>query len=105
MADEQHGVLRWEDPPATRKSNGASGYSSRYEPVADELRERPGEWGVVHEGPVPASGKGSANALSTHIRMGALRPFAPAGDFDAVARVKDGVRTVYARYLGDGGCE
>lgn len=94
-------VLRWEMPPAARSKGGESRSSwSRYKPIAEELRARRGEWGVVYEGP-----KHFAAGLVTHIQTGAVVAFAPAGDFEACSRVNGHIRTVYARYLGDGGCE
>jgi hypothetical protein len=70
---------------------------SRYAAIAEELRSRPGEWGVVYEG-----SRRLAAALSTHIRTGGVTAFAPGGAFDACARVRGDRRTVYARFLGDG---
>jgi hypothetical protein len=94
---EPAAVLRWEEPPPA-KHNGAGfgGPASRFAALADELRSRPGEWAVVCESAKAAAG------LATHIRMGQMRCFTPAGDFDAVTRRVDGLTLTYARYVGDG---
>lgn len=93
---EQVTVIRWEDPkpstlkPRTRKP------SSRYAGLAEQLRANPGRWAVVLEGRT-----GSGTALATHIRMGHMMCFTPAGDFDATIRQSFGHAVVYARYVGD----
>lgn len=91
---EQAKVIRWEEPPPTNRPPGAS--SSRYEALAEELRAQPGRWAVVYDGPVK-----SFTGLGNHIRQGAVRCFAPAGDFDATSRSSAGRIRVYARYVGD----
>lgn len=96
MMPERARVIRWENPPpAKNPGSGSGGPASRFTALADELRARPGEWGVVFETPKPPNG------LATHIRMGQMRCFTPAGDFDAVTRRVDGITITYARYLGD----
>lgn len=95
MSEQAH-VIRWEEPPPPRTGMNRSTSVSHYSAVADELRANPGRSAVVREGP---NGKGLAN----HIKTGGVRCFTPAGDFDATFRVVNGVGTVYAVYLGDGG--
>jgi hypothetical protein len=91
-------VIRWEEPPrAAAQAPRHRTRHSRLEPLAEELRGRPGEWALVFED--EAAGK--ANGMATHIRYGQLMCFAPAGDFDAVTRKVDAVTQVYARYVGD----
>lgn len=92
------GVLRWEEPPATRRKGGyPQGLSkSRWADVADDLRARPGEWALIAETAVATN-----SGLATQIRMGQMVCFSPAGDFDAETRRKDGVRKVWAVYVGD----
>jgi hypothetical protein len=92
---EQATILRWEAPPRAQHRPGSSG-RSRYERIADELRQRPGQWGVVLEA------GGNRTAMATHIRRGHILCFTPAGDFDAVARQRRGRTTIYARFLGNG---
>lgn len=95
-AAETMTVLRWEEPPPAFHVRKGRAPSSRLSPIADELRARPGQWGVVFEGPGGAGG-----GMVTHIRLGQVACFAPAGDFDATGRTQNGVTTVYARYVGD----
>lgn len=94
------GVIRWEEPRPTGHTGRPQLRNARFQAAAEELRARPGEWGVIAE-----CSKKENSALPTHIRTGALAPFAPSGDFDACSRIVDGQRVIYARYLGDGGCE
>lgn len=87
-------VLRWEEPPPAKR--GAVTSSSRFDALAEELRAQPGRWAVIYDGTTK-----SFSGMAHHIRQGAIRCFAPAGDFDATYRASaDGVR-VYARYVGD----
>lgn len=94
---EQASVIRWEDPPPSKRSLRKQDGSSRYADVAEELRANPGRWAVVLDG---LSGSGSS--LATQIRMGYTVCFCPAGDFDATIRQTGGRAVVYARYVGDG---
>ncbi len=94
-------VIRWEDPPGTTSAAPGRGVGRSYLiPLAEELMSRPGEWALVFEG-----APGRANTLATHIRLGHVLCFSPAGDFDATTRVMDeadrDVTRVYARYVGD----
>jgi hypothetical protein len=91
------GVIRWESPRPTGHTGRPRLRDARFQAAADELRALPGKWGVIVECP-----KGENTTLATHIRTGALAPFAPSGDFDACSRIVDGHLVVYARYLGDG---
>lgn len=86
-------VIRWEDPPAHGNLKGVDG--GAYGPIAMALRARPGDWAVILEG-ITA---GTAGPLVGRIRNG-YGPFAPKGDFEAMSRIKDGQRNVYARYVG-----
>lgn len=89
-------VIRWEEPPPGNARRPLGSGHSRYTAVADELRAQPGRWALVFEGRA-----GMATGLATHIRMGSMHCFTPAGDFDAVSRRIDGYTRVYARYVGD----
>jgi hypothetical protein len=97
MADQVQ-IVRWEEPPPpkTRTRPTSEGHS-RYAPIAEQLRANPGRWAVVLEGR-----RGAGTALATHIRMGHMKCFTPAGDFEATMRAVNGRGLVYARYLGDG---
>lgn len=99
MASEPMEVLRWEDPPpaTVERRTPKKTTRSRLEPIAEQLRGRPGEWAVVYEGE-----RGPGLGMATHIRYGQVACFTPTGDFDATSRVRGGTTTVYARYVGDG---
>lgn len=90
-------VIRWEKPPPTSMhGERRTAPWSRYNDLADELRAAPGRWAVI------AEWDGSQRTeLATHVRMGSIACFTPAGDFDAVSRQVLGKTVIYARYLGD----
>lgn len=94
-------VIRWEEPPKEH-GNRRPGQPSKFQPIADALRARPGEWAVVAEGKAP----GSAGGFAYRIRNG-VGPFAPAKAFEAkvVGPAGGSSSKVYARYVGepDGG--
>lgn len=85
-------VIRWEEPPPALAERSWVGYS--HELIALQLKRRPGEWGVIAETP------GNVG-MATQINAGKLRPYRPAGSFEAVARNKNGVYAIYARYVGE----
>ena len=91
------GVIRWEEPP-TEHGNTKPKPPSKYQPIADALREHPGEWALILTGNPP----GTCASLANRIRTGA-RPFAPAGAFDAkvIGPASGAASKVYARYLGE----
>lgn len=91
-------IIRWEDPPDSRKGKaGGRGFvrNPRWQAVADQLRANPGRWAVVAEG---------ENAgISGHIRRGKYAAMQPAGSFEAQCVGGGGsFPTVYARYVGAG---
>lgn len=93
------GVIRWEEPPPKIRASGGFPLGqgkSRWAGVADELRSKPGEWALIAETPLAEN-----SGLATQIRMGQMVCFSPAGDFDAETRRENGVRKVWAVYLGD----
>lgn len=92
---EQATIIRWENPPARRAQGGGSN-GSRFQAVADQLRAHHGRWALIHES------TNSSYGLSTHISMGSIGCFAPAGDFEAASRRVGGLTLTYARYVGDG---
>lgn len=95
---EQLQVIRWEQPPATNAKGGQGRANSKYDPVADQLLDRPNEWALVWETADPDA----AASVSGVIREGRVVCFRPRGDFEACVRTVNGARRVYARYLGDG---
>lgn len=92
-------IVRWEEPPKEH-GNKRPGPPSRYQPIADALRARPGQWAVVLDGKSP----GSAGGFAYRIRNG-VGPFAPAKHFDAkvVGPAGGSSSKVYARYVGEQG--
>lgn len=66
-----------------------------YDEAAAELRDNPGMWGVIYEGPA-----NRASGMVAHILSGAISCFRPAGSFRATSRMRQGVRTVFACYVG-----
>jgi hypothetical protein len=92
---EQAQVIRWEEPPAAKRSGPAGQGWSKYAALAEELRANPGRWALV------AERAGTDGALATHIRSGQMQCFTPTGDFDAAARRVGRITRIYARYVGD----
>lgn len=91
-------IIRWEDPPPARNGRGAGGrpLGSRWDEVAETLRDEPGRWAVIVEGTAA-----QASAATARIRLATARCFAPAGTFEARVRSDTGgVHTVYARHVG-----
>lgn len=88
------GVVRWEDPPP-------HGNRSQWQPVAEALRERPGEWALIAEG----LKSGSAGAMSNAIKVGRFSCWRPAGTFESRTSARgDGLTDLYARYVGGDSC-
>jgi len=92
-------VLRWEDPPPSRHASEKNGRppGSAWDGVAGELRAERGRWAVVYAGD-----KSTALNVRKSVVEGRLACFRPIGDFEARLRSRDGVHTLYARFLGDG---
>lgn len=87
-------VIRWEDPPPSTHGGPGKGKAViAHELIAVQLRARPGEWALIVEGYPHA-------ALGSLISRGKIRPYAPAGTYEAVARTVDGAQRIYARYVG-----
>jgi hypothetical protein len=92
-------IVRWEAPPPRHPLQERFRTRERigpWQPVADALRRKPGEWAVVWEG----TRQSRAGYLAWVIRKGALQGFEAAGDFDAVtAKLADDRWAVYARWV------
>ncbi|MGW7413410.1 hypothetical protein [Streptomyces sp. NPDC054863] len=77
-----------------------AGKNTKHNRAAQALRARPEEWAVVQRSASPACAASAAQA----IRTGRLAAYAPAGDFQAIARTVDGSgnveHRVYVRYVG-----
>lgn len=90
-------VIRWEDPPT--EHGNTKHRQSKYQPTADALRSRPGQWALIQEGRTT----GSTGGLAHRIRNG-WGPFVPPGAFETKVRGPvGGPAKLYARYVGDGG--
>jgi hypothetical protein len=97
------GVIRWEDPPRSHQSNGRPKQPRRHEhwkKVAEQLRERPGEWAVLLEA---ERRFGNGGGIAGQIKAGLIAPFRPARTFEATTRTVLGLYIVYARYIGEAG--
>ncbi len=82
--------LVFEEPPPR-----AAGYT-KHAAIAEKLREHPGQWARITR----HHSMDSARQAAYRIRTGRLRPYEPAGAFEAEWRLVDGVHYVYARYAG-----
>lgn len=80
--------LRWEEPPEAYKSTQRS---KVHQSIAAELKAQPGRWAVLE---IVSIG------LAAQIRRGDIAAYRPGGSFEARARVIDGERRIYARYVG-----
>lgn len=90
------GVIRWEDPPEMRTGAGPRMKTHAWAVIAKDLRDKPGDWGVVSEGhPDPS--------IAPRIKTAKSPWFAPAGSFQVKTRRTNGVTVVYARYIGEAG--
>jgi len=92
-------VLRWEAPPDRMRATGRVDWG----PVARELRGRPGEWAVLgeHQGKLAAEER-RLKGMSSNIRTGNIRAFAPKGDFEASTRMIGDRVVLFARFVGEG---
>lgn len=91
-------VLKWEDPPHSRKANNSGGRrpDSAWNGVAEQLSAERGRWAVVFRGT-----RREALTVRCIVTEGRRVCFRPIGDFEACVRSWDGVHTVYARYMGE----
>lgn len=86
--------IEWADPPPINSTS--VGAPIKYRVEADAARANPGRWLVL-----PAS---SSNYIApVCVGNGHLRAFRPAGEFEAVSRMVDGVRRTYVHYIGPTG--
>lgn len=90
-------VLRWEAPPPAPRGGhrGRRRSADMWLPVAKELRDNPGEWGVILE----ACG-GTTTSAAASVNAGLVEPWCPPGTFEATSRKIGGVTLTYARYVG-----
>jgi len=91
MADNDGGVIRWEDPPPPMTGGVPATQMRPWALVAAQLRSRPGEWALIdRDGNI---------ALGPRIVKGTSW-WAPKGSFTAVTRIVDGEVRIYAKYVG-----
>lgn len=86
--------IRFEEPPAKQ----GSPKKTKHQKIAEKLTKRPGDWALVASYNTAAS----MNSMAHLIRNGKAKAYAPAGDFEAVARTVGSKHRVYARYVGKG---
>jgi hypothetical protein len=93
-------IIRWENPPPPQNGRVSGGRprGSRWDEVARQLRDEPRRWAVIFEG-----SRIAAFSVVSSVRQASTSCFGPAGSFEARSRSFDGVHSVYARFLGDGG--
>lgn len=89
--------LQFTDPPPQNRASVARAKGTHLM-YAEIMRERPGEWAVIHTAP----NANAAASYARHIRLGVMAAYAPARSFEACARTVDGEHLVYARYVGEG---
>lgn len=81
-------TVEWAEPPKSHARKG------KWEEIAAELREHPGDWARVVAG--------ANSPYGTHIARGTLAAFRPAGAFEATTRRHpDHTFDTYARFVGD----
>lgn len=98
--DTPGGVIRWETPPPSRA--GSNGYDPTQIPrpwatVAQQLREHPGDWGVISEWPTAKEAW-----LLKRVPAG-VGHWKPAGAFAVKSRTVNQLFTIYAVYIGPNG--
>ena len=80
-------MIKFQDPPPSATRRGL------HEKIAAKLRKRPGEWALIQ------------HMSSTHnvdmIQRGRVKPYQPAGSFEATSRKRDEGYDIYARYVGE----
>lgn len=77
--------IKFQNPPMHKR--GRTDWAS----VAEQLRQRPGEWALVAR---------VNPAAVTHIKRGGYKAF-PAGEFEATSRnARDSKADIYVRYVG-----
>lgn len=83
-------MVKFQDPPPSMERTHGKHYA-----IAAELKSRPGEWALIAEATSPS--------VVTYITRGLGSAYTPAGSFEAVSRLAEGHRDVYARYVGENG--
>jgi hypothetical protein len=95
-------AFRWEEPPPTnlgRRPRDIRTDADAYTDIAARLRVNPGRWAVIAEFGTPGTVQASSSNLVDAIRRGRTPSWSPAGSYEATARKRGNITTVYARYL------
>lgn len=90
-------TVHFEEPPVAHR--GRRGVSRIKQEIAQQLKDRPGEWAWIRNG----KSRGAAASIAYHMKIGTSPAFRPEGSFEAVSRNVDGKYRIYARYIGEGG--
>lgn len=88
--------LLWEEPPETAGGGGGGAADSKWQPIADALKQHPRQWARI----ATYEDEKQAYSGAGNIRRGKIRAFSPKGDFEARARKMEDGYIVYARYIG-----
>lgn len=89
MVGNKRAVIAWEAPP---------GHPDAHEPLAEELKGKPKEWGHI----LTYRTASTSASVAGQIRTGISKCWQPRGAFEAIAKKVDGEYRVYARYVGGG---
>lgn len=92
--------ITWKNPPMmnARSPKKRPGPDTKYEDVANKLRENPGRWAMFTEA--------ATTGLAHRIKFGVLRGFEPSGSFEATVRdvnPSNQEATIYVRFVGENG--
>lgn len=80
--------MKWQEPPNDRRR------STDYGEIVKKLKQHPNRWALIREG-------GNAS-MTTHIKTGRYKDFAPPGSFEATSRRDpEGTVKIWARYIGE----
>lgn len=84
----------WAEPPPIPRRGGRPP-SLEWMQIAQNLRQRPGEWALVKS----AQSRSNASDVVARINRGGIEAFAPAGTFAATMRTNGDLYEVYARMV------
>lgn len=83
-------TIEFKNPPS--KVTGPK--SSKHDPIAAQLKERPGEWALILTAASPST--------AAAVKRGLIKAYRPPGSFEATARdAKNGRADIYARFVGE----
>ena len=89
------GVIRWEEPSPAIPGRKVGTPPVPWSLIAEQLKARPGVWGVIYEG-------SHAPHIQQRIKAGTSPWFRPKEHFEVTTRGQwTGMISVYARYVGE----